>query len=384
MLDTLLSAWRDAFGEAGPAIVVRAPGRVNIIGEHTDYNEGWVMPGAMSRSLYILLSPSDQGHHWVAHDLGEQAQGPDFFSLVDQFPWTKYVSGTLRIYAPDAGPLKMLIGGDLPVGAGISSSSALVCGLLLALQALRKSGESREEIANVSSRVEKEIIGLQGGIMDQYAIMLSTRDKVMMLDCRTRAYDYIPAGLPGARWVLINTRVKHHLIDSDYNRRSAQCREAAAQVSRIYPEVRSLRDVTMDMLDAAALPEVLDRRSRFVLRENERVHAMRDALSRHDAHAAGELLNASHRGLRDEYEVSCEELDFLAELAHGDERAFGARMMGGGFGGCVIALLRADAAETFTGDVSRAYEGRFGFAPDVIFFDLADGAAMLDAGGSTA
>ncbi len=374
MLDTLLSAWHDAFGSQDPAVIVRAPGRVNIIGEHTDYNEGWVMPGAMDRSLYILMSPSNDGHRWIAHDLGEEAGAADFFSLVDSFPWTKYVAGTLRLYAPDIGPLHLLIGGDLPVGAGISSSSALVCGLLLGLQGLCKGQESREEIANISSRVEKEIIGLQGGIMDQYAIMLSEAEHVMMLDCRSRQYTFIPADLPGCRWVLLNTKVKHHLIDSDYNQRSAQCRESVALIRQRYPNVESLRDVTMAMLDDVRLPAVLDNRSRFVLAENDRVHAMRAALEQHNAQAAGALLNASHAGLRDEYEVSCAELDFLADFAQRDDRVFGARMMGGGFGGCVIALLREPTAEAFTADASRAYDETFGFAPEVIFFALGEGA----------
>ncbi len=377
MLETLLSAWHAAFGPEAPAVIIRAPGRVNIIGEHTDYNEGWVMPGAMNRSLYVLISRSDEGHRWIAHDLGEEAGGADFFSLVDSFPWTKYVAGTLRLYAPDIGPLHLLIGGDLPVGAGISSSSALVCGLLLGLQALRGGTESREEIAIISSRVEKEIIGLQGGIMDQYAIMLSAADHVMMLDCRSRQYTFIPADLPGCRWVLLNTKVKHHLIDSDYNQRSAQCRESVALIRQRSPDVKSLRDVTFAMLDDVRLPAVLDKRSRFVLAENDRVHAMRAALERHDAHAAGVLLNASHIGLRDEYEVSCAELDFLADFAHRDERVFGARMMGGGFGGCVIALLKEDTAEAFTADASHAYAELFGFAPEVIFFALGDGAQKV-------
>lgn len=377
MLEALFTAWEDIFGGQAPTVIVRSPGRVNIIGEHTDYNEGWVMPGAMSRSLYILLAPSTEGHHWVAHDLGEQAAGSDFFSLVDRFPWTKYVAGTIRLYAPDSASFHLMIGGDLPVGAGISSSSALVCGLLLGLQALRGDQLSREEIANIGSRVEKEIIGLQGGIMDQYAIMLSTAGQVMMLDCRSRAYSFITADLPGARWVLLNTKVRHHLIDSDYNRRSAECREAVDLVRQRYPGVRSLRDVTSAMAGEAIHIPVLQKRAFFVIAENDRVQAMREAFRRQDPVTAGQLLNASHRGLRDDYEVSCPELDFLAAYAHRDDRAFGARMMGGGFGGCVIALVRSDAAETFTADATAAYAAAFGFAPEVIFFELAAGAEIV-------
>src|SRR5690606_36109697 len=177
--------------------------------------------------------------------------------------------------------------------------------------------------------------------------------------------------------VPLNTKVKHHLIDSDYNQRSAQCRESVALIRNRYPDVGSLREVTFDVPDDVRLPAGRDQRSRFVLAENDRVHAMRAALERHDAHAAGVLLNASHSGLRDEYEVSCAELDFLADFAHRDERVFGARMMGGGFGGCVIALLKDATAEAFAADASHAYAERFGFPPEVIFFGLGDGAQKV-------
>jgi galactokinase len=259
MLDQLRNHWHAAFGTHSPEVIVRAPGRVNIIGEHTDYNEGWVMPGAMSRSLYILVSrthPPDplrrgnqpstplppiggkREHHWIAFDLNEELQ----FDYLEDIPltksiWAKYVLGAIHVYENDLGPLHIMLGGDLPIGAGVSSSSSLVGGLLLALQTLTGDQLTPKDLAQLSSRVEREIIGLQGGIMDQFAIMLSEKDKVMMLDCRERTYEFISASIPGTQWVLINTKVKHQLIDSDYNQRAAQCKQAVQIIQNTFPEL---------------------------------------------------------------------------------------------------------------------------------------------------
>jgi galactokinase len=374
MMDSLLDRWHTTFGSNAPEVIVRAPGRVNIIGEHTDYNEGWVLPGAMSRSIYILASREPaNGHHWIAYDLDEEVQLPENIFEYGEYAWAKYIEGAIRLYAPEIGSLHLLIGGDLPVGAGISSSSALVCGILYALQQLTEGDESKEALALVGQRVEREIIGVQGGIMDQFAIMMSQPEHVMLLDCRTREYQIISAALPGCRWILINTRVKHALIDSDYNKRSAQCAQSVDIIKQSYPEVQALRDVTMDMLEASQLNETLLKRSSFVLEENNRVHEMVEALHDHDAERAGKLLKASHEGLRHKYEVSCDELDHLADFANAYKGVLGARMMGGGFGGCVICLLKEDVLDEFSIACVDKYLNRFGFEPEVILFDLAGG-----------
>jgi len=374
MLDHLLQKWHSVFGLTSPEIIVRAPGRVNIIGEHTDYNEGWVLPGAMSRSLYILISKNEYNtHHWVANDLDEEYQFHST-SVEKEIPlWGKYVGGTINLYARDTGPLNILIGGDLPVGAGVSSSSSLVCGLLFALHDIYGKKETTEELALIGSRVEREIIGLQGGIMDQFAIMLSKEKQVMMLDCRTKKYDFIPAALPGCKWLLINTKVKHQLIDSDYNQRAKECRQVVELIGTLFPEVLSLRDVKMEMLWTVNLPDVLYRRARFVLEENNRVHEMVEALQSHNAILSGQLLRASHDGLRHQYEVSCTELDHLADYSNQYEGVLGSRMMGGGFGGCVICLLNENVVEKFSQHCVSSYADRFGFDPDIIHFELGNG-----------
>jgi len=378
MIETLLEHWHSSFVSNSPEVIIRAPGRVNIIGEHTDYNEGWVMPGAMSRSIFILASRQPaNGHHWIAYDLDEEIQSlEDIFEYGD-YAWAKYIEGAIRLYAPEIGSLQLLIGGDLPVGAGISSSSALVCGILYALQQLTGRSESKETLALFGQRVEREVIGVQGGIMDQFAIMMSEPNHVMLLDCRTRDYRLISADLPGCRWILINTKVKHALIDSDYNKRGAQCQQSVAIIQKSFPDVHALRDVTMDMLDTSGLPETLYRRSAFVVQENARVHQMVEALHDKDAAHAGRLLKGSHEGLRHMYEVSCEELDHLADFANRYEGVLGARMMGGGFGGCVICLLKEEILDSFSIDCVDSYLHRFSFEPEVILFELGAGVQLM-------
>jgi len=394
-LNELLTRWQDAFGSKSPEVIIRAPGRVNIIGEHTDYNEGWVMPGAMSRSLHIMVSraqapkasspplPPEGGknssrNHWIAADLNEEMQFDDVKDIpTTSSIWAKYILGAIHVYENDLGPLQILIGGDLPIGAGISSSSSLVGGLLLALQTLTGDQQSRTELAQLSSRVEREIIGLQGGIMDQYAIMLSEKDKVMMLDCREKTFDFISASIPGTQWVLLNTKVKHQLIDSDYNQRAAECKETVTVLQQYFPHIKSLRDVDLDMLGEWSISRILHRRGRFVIEENMRVHHMQQALANGDAVRAGKLLKASHFGLQHDYEVSCAELDHLADLANQTDGVYGGRMMGGGFGGCVICLVSDEAMDMFERKATTSYQKQFGFEPEIIHFSLSQGAEVV-------
>ena len=378
MISSLLEKWHRTFGRPSPEVIVRAPGRVNIIGEHTDYNEGWVLPGALSRSVYLLVSKNKTTQRWIADNIQEEYNG-DIKTGEETNPvWVKLVYGTLEVYGLQNESFNILIGGDLPVGAGVSSSSSLVCGLLFAFQNIFGKKESKEKLALLGSRVEREIIGLQGGIMDQYAIMLSKAHHVMLLDCRTRTYDFIPAEMPGCKWILINTKVKHQLIDTDYNERAEECQRAVAIIQHQYPEVKSLRDVTAGMLASIHLPPALLRRTRFVLEENARVHEMVTAFKNKNAVKAGKLLKASHKGLKLDYEVSCKELDYLVDIAHKYEGVYGARMMGGGFGGCVLCLVNELHASEFLEHASEEYQATFEILPEVIEFELRDGVELIN------
>lgn len=375
MLQELKSKWSTHFGKSSPDVIVRAPGRVNIIGEHTDYNEGWVMPGALSLSTYILIAKSSKDH-WIADDLNEVYNGAAE-PAEGQALWIKYIRGTIQLYDPKANSYNIIIGGDLPVGAGLSASAALVCGLLVGLQKINGRKDSKEELISIASRVEREVIGLQGGIMDQFAIMLSKKNNVMLLDCRTREYKFIPINLPKTKWLLINTKVKHQLIDTDYNERASECQRAIAIIQHQYPEVRSLRDVTVSTLASIHLPPLLTKRVRFVLEENARVQEMVTALEKKDAVKAGQILKASHKGLKNDYEVSCDELDHIADFANKFEGVHGARMMGGGFGGCVLVLVNEKSSNEFISENADNYALKFNFEPEVINFELGSGVEIL-------
>lgn len=375
MLQELKTKWSTYFGKSSPDVIVRAPGRVNIIGEHTDYNEGWVLPGALGQSTYILIAKSSN-NHWVASDLNEEHKGV-VEPVEGQALWIKYIQGTIQLYGANTNSYNILIGGDLPIGAGLSASAALVCGLLVALQKITGKKESKEELISIASRVEREVIGLQGGIMDQFAIMLSKKNNVMFLDCRTKEYKFIPINLPKTKWLLINTKVKHQLIDTDYNERATECQRAVAIIRHQYPEVKSLRDVTITTLASIHLPPLLTKRVKFVIEENARVHEMVTALEKKDAVKAGQLLKASHKGLRYDYEVSSEELDHIADFANKFEGVHGARMMGGGFGGCVLVLVNEKTSNEFVTENADNYFMKYNSEPEVINFELGSGVEIV-------
>lgn len=375
MMETLhfvLNKWEELFGPSGPARVVRAPGRINIIGEHTDYNDGWVLPGATSNALYLLIHPHSE-NHWVSLDFDEQ-----YHSQQQHKPtWAKYIEGVIDMLQLHNQTFRIVFGGDLPVGAGVSSSSALLCGLFLGLGAYCDVPPEKKSIVNLSGRVEKEIIGLQGGIMDQFAILFSKKDNVMLLDCRTREFEYLDAHLSGHQWFLINTNVKHHLAESDYNIRANECRQVVEQIRMKYPDITHLRDVTEEILTEFSLNPILHNRARFVVRENARVHKMKFALSSHDSEMVGSLLNDSHIGLRDEYEVSCRELDVLQSFLTGQQGVKGCRMMGGGFGGCVIGLVEEKVLNETLKKTQEHYYSIFSTEATPILFELGGGAGVI-------
>ena len=378
MIKTLLTKWHAAFGKSDPDVIVRAPGRVNIIGEHTDYNEGWVMPGALAQSVYVLISKNKKSHHWIADNINEEYNS-ETAAPEDQLPlWVKYIQGALKLYdTKQESFFNILIGGDLPVGAGLSSSSSLVCGALLGFQKIFGKKESKEDLANIASRVEREIIGLDGGIMDQYAVMLSKAKHVMLLDCRTEKHDFLTADLPKCKWILINTKVKHKLIDTDYNERANECKRAVSIIQHQFDEVKSLRDVTQQILSSIHLPSALARRVKFVLEENARVQEMVTALKSKKPQQVGQILKASHKGLRNDYEVSSEELDHLADFANKFEGVHGARMMGGGFGGCVLCLVDEKTMDDFLDEIKASYFVKYTFDPEVINVEFGGGAEVL-------
>ncbi len=363
----VLARFRREFGE--PAVVVRSPGRVNLIGEHTDYNHGFVLPAAVDRGIAMALRPrSDRRYVLHALDLDRRLEG-DLGELAPHPErWPNYLLGVLHQLQKAGHPLggfELVYGGDLPMGAGMSSSAALECGLAFSLNELFGMGLDRLTMAKLSQAAEHSFVGVKCGIMDQMASLLSRKDHVMMLDCQDLSYRFVPFHSP-VRIFLCDTQVERALAESGYNQRRSQCEAGVALLRKYAPDVRSLRDVSLELLDAHRLEfePVTYRRCRYVIEENLRVIAACAALESEDLPAFGRLMNQSHQGLSKEYEVSCPELDVLAEAATVLPGVLGARMMGAGFGGCTINLVEVGQEEAFVDGMAPAF-ARIGKTPKI-------------------
>lgn len=370
------------FGLA-PALTVRAPGRINLIGEHTDYTDGYVMPAAIDRAMHLALGPSEDGTCTLrADDLDEELQFTRGDGELPQQPWARYIAGVMDGLGllKDPGPgFRLVFGGDIPLGAGLSSSAALCAGLALGLNALYAQDRNRLALARIAQTAEHRYAGVQCGIMDQVAVLMGRRDHLLLLDCRRLSHQEIPADLGEYSLLLCDSGIKHALADSAYNQRRAECEAGLAALRARYPELLLLREAKDYMLTAIAgkvEPAVL-RRIRYVAHENRRVQQMAMALQAGEIETAGALLFASHEGLQYEFEVSCPELDFLVDVAHGFHGVAGARMMGGGFGGCMLALVRTDELPQFQNLLSVRYQGEFGLSPRFYPVSISDGAEVM-------
>ncbi|MDE3214641.1 MAG: galactokinase [Bacteroidota bacterium] len=343
-------------------LVIRAPGRINIIGEHTDYNEGFVLPAAIDKAAYLAMSlREDEEIHLVAADLDET------FSVrlselkpVQSPSWPNYLLGVaaqfqnsgLRIRGFNA-----ILSSEVPMGAGLSSSAAVECATAFALNTLLEAGLSRMEMVKLAQKAEHEYAGVMCGIMDQFASMMGKKDHVIKLDCRSLEYEHVPFRLEGIKILLLDSNVKHSLASSEYNVRRKECSQAVDWIREQVPTVHSLRDVTEAMLNTYVLPRdpLIDRRSRFVVLENKRLEEGCRDLENGNFEALGKKMFETHHGLSAQYEVSCRELDFLISQVEGNPDVIGARMMGGGFGGCTINLVRENALPALVATVSGRY-----------------------------
>ena len=359
----LLRAFAERFGRPS-ALIAEAPGRVNLIGEHTDYNQGHVLPVAIDRTVAVAAAP--RGDACVRAYAVDFAEGDEFplgaiVRLADG-GWRNYLRGVAWALTQEGHALQgvdVVIGGDVPVGAGLSSSAALevaVAGALLAASGVSLEGR---QMALLAQRAENEFVGVQCGIMDQFAAALGRRGHALLIDCRSLAVDPVPLGLEeaGVTIVVVDSGVRRSLEAVPYNLRRQECAEAARLLG-----VAALRDVDAAVLKAhrGALPDRLYRRARHVVTEEARVLAAVQALRRGDVETLGSLLNQSHASLRDDFEVSCPELDLLVELARGRDGVLGARLTGAGFGGCTVNLVRGEALEAFGAVVLDQYRERAG------------------------
>jgi len=339
------AAFQQRFGYA--PLVVRAPGRINLIGEHTDYNDGLVLPAAIDKEITFAVGLNGTDRvRLLAHDKDELHE----VALADVRPgpvqWANYLLGVvaqLQQRGVAVPGFDCVFGGNVPMGAGLSSSAAVECGLAFALNELLGAGLDRLALAQLAQAAEHQYAGVQCGLMDQFASLFGRAGHVVQLDCRSLAYAYFPFEAARYHLVLCNSGVKHALASSEYNTRRQECAAGVAVLGRHYPTVASLRDATLPQLAAhrAELGEVVYRRCHYVVQENTRVAQACAALAAGDMVTVGQLLYASHAGLRDDYAVSCPELDKLVALAIGRPGVLGARMMGGGFGGCTLNLVEA-------------------------------------------
>jgi galactokinase len=366
----ILEAFRRQYGTDKGVRVFRAPGRVNLIGEHTDYNRGFVLPIALDLACYVATGGSrDATVRVYSEEKRESREWPveRLSALTPAHDWSDYVAGVGR-ELDRAGyriePKTMLIHSTVPEGAGLSSSAALEVSAALALAGDQPIAPLA--LAELCLRAEAGFVGLPCGIMDQYVSVFARENTALKIDCRSLDHEAI--SLPeGIEIVAVNSMVKHALGESAYKERTEQCAEAVKAIRRLDPSVESLRDVTLPLLEQAApsMYEVIVRRARHVVTENERVGLFVNAARRTDLECMGQLMVESHLSLRDDYEVSCPELDFLVDTALRIEGVLGARVTGGGFGGCTVNLLRRGAGERFRQEISRAYSERFGITPQI-------------------
>ncbi len=377
----LKRAFERRFG-ARPRIF-RAPGRTNLIGEHTDYNEGYVLPAAIDRATWVAIAArGDRELHVYSEHFAETVGFDlDDASLTPRRHWSDYVRGVALMMARagcSVSGADLLIRSDVPVGAGVSSSASLEVATAIALAAISGCEIPFLEIARLCQRAENEFVGARCGIMDQFIACFAKERHAAFLDCRTLEHDTVQ--LPGdLRLVLCNTMVKHEIAGGEYNKRREECEEAVQQLARVMPHVRALRDVTPEQVKEhrALLTDTLHKRARHVTTENARVPAARDALTRGDLAAMGKLMAESHASLRGDYEVSCRELDVMVELTRGFDGCYGARMTGGGFGGCTINLLKAEHTSRFVTYMRDAYQRVAGVTPEIYVCNAAGGASEV-------
>jgi len=363
---------REFAGRFGAGLAFSAPGRVNLIGEHTDYNEGFVLPMAIERRTYVVgavrpgrvvnVRSSNTSSH-LSFDL----DGP---GASRRGSWGDYVEGTARAMRQrgyDLPGAELLISSDVPMGAGLSSSAALEISVAYAFARLAGiSDPNLVELALCGQAAENEYVGARVGIMDQFIAALAVPDAALLIDCRSLERTVVPLQLGTARVLICDTRVKHQLAASAYNERREQCESAVTLLRAVLPTVRSLRDLTLPQFEASAdrLPELLRRRGRHVVSENERTLLATRALGCGDLTHVGKLFSQSHQSLRDDYEVSCPELDAAVEAACAEPGVYGARMTGGGFGGCTITLVEEQAIERVSRAITARFEPQFAVRPE--------------------
>lgn len=364
-----------------PGVRLQSPGRINLIGEHTDYNLGWVFPAAIDKHLYFAMGLNEQADEVRFHAIDVQEQTTfDIRStaVTETASWAKYLQAVVielnqRGYTVQG--INGVFGGDIPMGSGLSSSAALCCGFIYGISLLQNMPVPKREIALIAQAAEHRI-GLNCGLMDQYAVLFGKKDTAICLDCKSLEFEQIPLETGEYSLVLINSNIKHELAaGSGYNDRRQSCENVVATLRQKYPAIQSLRDVTFNMLELFhdQLDAVDLRRATYILHENERVLQTKAALQAGAVKQVGHILFQAHEDMRTEYEITVPELDFLVELAHAESDILGARMVGGGFGGCTLNLIKTAGQDIILSRMTTAYQQKTGIQPGIIKVKTADG-----------
>lgn len=373
----IASSFETSFGQ--PTTMVFSPGRLNIIGEHTDYNEGFVFPAAINKGIYAAFGPSDSKLCTVkALDMKESYEfSLDKITPLEPGSWKNYMLGVVHGIL-DSGkklaPFNLVFGGDIPEGAGLSSSAALENMVVFGLNELFKLGFSKEEMIMISQKAEHSFVGVKCGIMDQFASMFGEENTALLLDCRSISAKAFNIDLQAYQILLINTNVKHSLSDSAYNKRRSVCEKVASLLG-----LKALRDADQTQL-SSIIEFITDEEYQmalYVIQENERAQKAALAMQANDITELGQLMYASHHGLQYQYKVSCKELDFLVDLAKLNPDIAGSRMMGGGFGGCTISMIKKDAVQDYAEKTAAAYLEKFGRNCSVYEVSLSQGTHLI-------
>jgi galactokinase len=370
------------FNEA-PSFVIASPGRINLIGEHVDYNSGFVLPAAIDKYMFVAVSHRNDSKIFLhATDLNQNYQSNlDDVLQRSNLGWPNYVLGVIDELRKDGhvvSGFNMLITGNIPIGAGVSSSAALECATVFACKHLFDLDISKQAMVQTAQRAENNFVGVNCGVMDQFASMFGKADHVIKLDCSDLSYTYFPFKLEGISIVLFDTFVKHSLASSEYNTRRQEC-ETGLAVLRQQFSITSFREATLAMLDTVAdsISDKVYNRCKYVIEEIARMEAACDHLLAGEIDAFGKRMYETHKGLSELYEVSCAELDCIVENCKKENDIVGARMMGGGFGGCVIALVQATKVEEIYNRINTAYQNKFGGNMGKYPMQIGDGTRFL-------
>jgi galactokinase len=388
LIDRIVSTFQGNFGSE-PAHIARAPGRVNLLGEHVDYNNGFVLPAAIDRATYIAFSPANSDQtKLIAADFDQEASfSPQTIPLKTQTDgsplpeWAHYPAGVTWALTQDnlgTRSINAVYASDVPRGSGLSSSASVEMAFMIAWQALSNWTLPAMQRALLGQKAENQYVGVNCGIMDQFASACGVENRLLLLDCRSLEWKTIP--LPkDISIVIADTKVRRALTSGEYNKRRAACEEAVRLLKEDLPNIKSLRDVSVEGFNrlAGKLPEIVSKRARHVVEEIQRSKQAEALLEAGNIRHFGELMNECHASLRDLYEVSCPELDVMARIAQSLDGCYGARLTGAGFGGCTVNLVEREQALTFSSSLAEGYQAETGYPPEIYITQASNGAELL-------